>query len=331
MKWFCGIVFIFFAGQQPAFRPFLMTGNAQGTTYKISYYALDSLVWQSSVDSIFKKVDSSLSIYKSYSLISAFNQLPDGVEMDEHLAVVIKKSLEIYHNTQGIADPTVFPLVAAWGFGAVKPAELPDSAAIRRILPCVGAGQLTIEGNFLKKKNPCVQLDLNGIAQGYTVDLVADFLEARQVQHYMVEIGGEIRVRGKKYPSGEAIKLGIEAPLNEALQQTIIYKIITPPDGAITSSGNYRKFFMQDGKKIAHLINPVTGYPFNNELISVTVYAKKALIADGYDNALMGMGLKDALQFMKAQPELEAYFIYRRANGSIADTATKGFRRFFAN
>lgn len=310
-------------------KEFSFNGEAQGTTYHITYYAGDSLVPKAAIEAVFREVDSSLSIYKPYSLVSRFNQSEKGIQMDRHLEKVVRTSLDIYQTTQGISDITVYPLVNAWGFGPVKLVREPDSVGIRQILSCVGAGKLHIRDGWLMKDTACVQIDLNGIAQGYTVDLLADLLEAKGINNYMVEVGGEIRVRGKKYPSGEFMKLGIEAPSNEALQQTVIYKVIQPQSGAITTSGNYRKFHMSGGKRISHLIDPASGYPFSNELISVTIYAQKAIMADGYDNALMGMGLSKGLQFMAAHPEMEAYFIYHKANGVIADTATRGFYKMF--
>ncbi|ULQ52729.1 FAD:protein FMN transferase [Flavihumibacter fluvii] len=329
MKLLACIGFFYLVIGQPPMKSFFITGEAQGTTYHISYYATDSLVSRTAIEHIFSQVDSSLSIYKPYSLISRFNRSEKGIQMDTHLETVVRKSLEIYRATDGISDLTVLPLVNAWGFGPSKPLNPPDSASILNILPCIGAGKLYIKGNWLQKELPCMQIDLNGIAQGYTVDLLADYLESKNISNYLVEVGGEIRLKGKKYPSGDPMKLGIEAPSNEALQQTIIYKVIQPPAGAITTSGNYRKFHMSGGKRVSHLIDPKSGYPFSNELISVTVYAKKAIIADGYDNALMGMGLAKALRFMEKQRDMEAYFIYRKTDGTIGDSATMGFYKLF--
>lgn len=314
---------------QPGLQTFSISGQAQGTTYHITYYAGDSLVKKVSVDSLFASIDSSLSTYKSYSLISQFNRSEKSVPADRHLETVVRTSLEIWKATGGMSDLTVYPLVNAWGFGPVKPVQQPDSESIRKIMPCVGAGQLQLKEHVLWKQKPCVQIDLNGIAQGYTVDLLAEFIESKAIYNYLVEVGGEIRIKGKKYPAGEPMKLGIEAPSNEDLQQTVLQRIIQPPAGAITTSGNYRKFHQSGGKRISHLINPLTGYPFSNELISVTVYAQQAIIADGYDNALMGMGLTNALQFMRKHPEMEAYFIYHKTDGTIGDTATAGFRKMF--
>jgi thiamine biosynthesis lipoprotein len=176
----------------------------------------------------------------------------------------------------------------------------------------------------LIKTKPCVKLDVNGIAQGYSVDVIADFLEKNGISNYIVEIGGEIRVNGKK-PGGGKMKIGIEAPGDYASEPSIMQQVVELDNGAITTSGNYRKYYESKGKKITHIINPLTGYAVDNELISVTVFAKDAITADAFDNALMLMGLKRALQFVREEKDLEAYFIYQKLDGSVSDTASAGF------
>jgi len=304
---------------------FKISGLAQGTSYHITYYAKDSAVTKKQVDSILDKIDSSLSIYKPYSLISRFNNAPDAVEMDEHLRLVIRRSLEIFKASDGVADITVYPLMELWGFGP-RHALVPAGAdSLPAVMPCIGSKKIHTRGRKLVKDIPCVKIDVNGIAQGYSVDVVASFLEWNGIKNYLVEIGGELRVKGRKQPGGMMMQIGIEAPAKNNFDEPVIQKIVQFDKGAITTSGNYRKFNEVKGKTITHLMDPKTGYPFHNELISVTVFAKDAITADGYDNALMGMGLKKALLFLKDHPEMEAYFIYRHPDGAIADTATGGF------
>jgi thiamine biosynthesis lipoprotein len=313
--------------QRSELKAFRLQGYAQGTTYHITYYAASQLIYPSATDSLLNAIDSSLSLYKPYSLISRFNNSERGVRMDQHLKTVVKKSLKIYKTTSGIFDITVQPLVEAWGFG-VKPSDVPpDPEQIRRLLPCVGSGKLLIKGDSLIKTTPCVRIDLNGIAQGYTADVLAAFLEKKGIRHYLTEIGGEIRLKGRKQPGNKKMILGIESPSSDALAGAVIQRKIVPSKGAVTTSGNYRKYYESGKKRISHLIDPRTGFPFSNELISVTVWAKDGITADGYDNPLMGMGLNKALQFVNTHRELEAYFIYHRPDGSIADTATKGFSK----
>lgn len=322
------LFFLFTAHQQPfPLRKITITGFAQGTTYHITYYAQDSIVSKPQIDSLFNKLDSSLSIYKPYSLISQFNTSDSGIVMDEHLATVVRKSIDIYKTTNGLFDITVQPLVQAWGFGVKKTTTLPGKKEIRNIKKCVGSGFLKIEGDKLLKQKPCVTIDVNGIAQGYSVDVLAAFLETYGITNYLVEIGGELRVKGRKQPGNEKMKIGIETPGEEALTVTLQQNIIELDSGAITTSGSYRKYYESEGKKITHLINPKTGYPVQNDLVSVTVYARDAITADAYDNALMVLGWKKGLQFIEKRKDIAAYFIYRDKQGTIKDTASLEFYR----
>lgn len=305
-------------------RKFQFDGFAQGTTYHITYYAPDSLVEQKQIDSILNKIDSSLSLYKLYSLISQFNFSEKGIEIDGHFQTVLKKSVEVYQTTSGLFDITVQPLVEAWGFGVKKVDTLPSDAVVANLKNCIGTDLLEINHDSLLKKKSCVHIDMNGIAQGYSVDVLADFLETRGILNYVVELGGELRIKGKNL-SGEKMKIGIESPPKEEFETESLENILSVDEGAVTTSGSYRKYYESKGKKITHLVNPLTGYPVQNELISVTVYAKDAITADAYDNALMLMGLNKALQFVKNRSDIEAYFIYKKADGTIADTASRGF------
>lgn len=312
-------------------RAFHLSGNAQGTTFNITYYAPDSLFTLGEADSIFNRIDSSLSLYKPYSLINTFNNADSSVEMDFHLQQVVKRSLQVHATTQGAFDITVWPLVTAWGFGLTKIEDIPDSQAIAKLMPCIGSDKLIVNEKQLTKKIPCLQIDVNGIAQGYTVDVVAAFIESKGITNYLVEVGGEIRVHGRKQPGNQPMKIGIESPGDDSFLPAIIKKIISIDSGAITTSGNYRKFYESKGKRFPHIIDPATGFTTQNELISVTVFAKDAITADAYDNALMVMGLQKALRFASKNKEIEALFIYRDRQGNVLDTATAGFYTIMQN
>lgn len=301
-------------------------GVAQGTTYHITYYAMDSAVRQKQVDSILQKIDSSLSLYKPYSIINQFNRSQYGMAIDEHFINVVKKGQEIYKKTHGFFDMTIYPLTEAWGFGVKRSDSLPSTELITQLLPCVNSKFLFWQGKKLMKKKPCVKLDPNGIAQGYTVDVIAGFFEQHGIKNYIIELGGEIRIKGRK-PGNEKMSVGIETPDDDA-DFSVINKVIYPHNGAITTSGNYRRYYENNGKRISHLLNAKTGYPLQNELISVTIYAEDAITADGYDNAIMAMGLKRGLAFVEKNKELAAHFIFRRNDGTVTDTMSKRFRVF---
>ncbi len=304
---------------------FELNGFAQGTTYQIVYYAQDSLISVRQTDSLLRVVDLSVSLYEPASLINKFNQPADGLMVDEHFRVLVTRSMQIYKDTQGLVDPTVKPLVDAWGFGAIKPKHEPTDKEIKALLSNVGMKHLVFNGNRLSKDRPGVQLDLNGIAQGYSVDLLAGLLERYHIVNYLIELGGELRVKGSKV-GGEPFTIGIEGVSDDDLNPEPMRKVIESGVGAITTSGNYRKHHQSGGKQISHIINPVTGYPVQNELISVTIYAQDALTADGYDNGLMAMGLDKSLKFLSGRKDMGAYMVYRDKHGSIRDTMTSSFK-----
>ncbi len=309
----------------PPLQPFTIEGTAQGTTYHITYYATDSIVRKTQTDSLFRALDRSLSIYQPQSVISRFNKAKKKQKTDPHLAAVVARALEVWKDTDGLFDITVGPLVQAWGFGAQPVGQFPDSAAITGILPCIGTEKLSLRGSTLRKQKPCVTIDVNGIAQGYSVDIIAGFLDARGLSTYIVEVGGEIRVKGKK-PTGDRMKIGIEAPDHDG---ELMQRVIVLENAAVTTSGNYTRLYETGGQRIHHLIDPATGYPVSNELISVTVIAPDAMTADAYDNALMAMGLSKALRFVEERTYLAAFFIYRNEDGSVSDTASSRFQTYF--
>lgn len=308
-------------------KSYRLSGYAQGTTWQATYFAKDSIIHKSQVDSLLLVIDSSLSIYKPYSTIVRFNNSDRGVVIDEHFRNVVKKSLETYQQTNGLFDITVAPLVEAWGFGAREKREPPADSLIQSALSCIGSGYIQLKQDSLIKLKPCIKIDVNGIAQGYTVDLVAAFFERKGIKDYLIEIGGELRVKGKKHPDNQPFRLGIESPANDEYSMAPMQKIITIDKGAITSSGNYRRYYESGGKRISHIIHPKTGRFVDNELISVTVYAKDAFTADAYDNALMLMGLEAAMRFVETRNDMAAFFIFKEKDGNVKDTASSKFAR----
>lgn len=302
-----------------------LAGTAQGTTYHITYFAMDTVVSKFQVDSLLNSIDSSLSLYKEYSLINRFNRSGSGVAADGHFKKVVDKAMRVFRQTDGVFDITVEPLTTAWGFGPAPVKALPDSGRISELLSCVNTKLIYWDKNYLRKRETCVRLDANGIAQGYSVDVLSQFLEKNNIFNYLVELGGEVRARGRKLPGGEKMSVGIEAPGEDPLF-SVIEKVAWIDKGALTTSGNYRRYYESNGKKVTHLINPKTGYSIQNDLISVTVFAGDAITADAYDNALMAMGLKKALDFVEKRKDLAAHFIYYTKDGRVADTMSRRFR-----
>lgn len=331
LKYFLIISLIFLsAANRLPLREFKMSGYAQGTSYTISYFAVDSQVSQTQIDSILNVIDLSMSLYNPNSAINKFNTSETGIALDSHFEKVVKRSFDIYKDSNGIFDITVAPLVQYWGFGPKSLTEKPNTQTIESLMQCIGMDKLELTENYLSKKKPCISIDLNGIAQGYSVDVVADFMLAKGIKIFVVEIGGELRVKGPK-PDGKTMRIGIEGPSETPNAEPSIKHVMSFTEGAVTTSGNYRKFLTNGSKKISHLINPKTGYPLVNEMISATIFAPDAITADGYDNVLMGMTVKEALTFVEAHKSLEAYLIYKKSDGKIADTLTTGFKKMIIN
>ena len=327
---YCLPLLIFFLLRKDDRKQYAIHGYAQGTDYSIKYFAKDSVVTKGAVDSILLVIDSSMSLYKPYSLINRLNESSAGLTVDPHFVKVIKKSIEISKATGGIFDATVKPLVQAWGFGSKPILAFPDSTTVKQIMSCVGMQYLTLNGSFVKKAKPCIQIDLNGIAQGYSVDVVADYLIKKGIKSFVVEIGGELRIEGIK-PDKSYFRIGIEGPGEKDNSTPLMKHIIQLKTGAITTSGNYQKYLQQGSKRISHLINAKTGYPLQNSMISVTLYSKDAITADGYDNAIMAMEPTQALKFIEAHSGLEGYLIYKDADGRVADTLSTGFRKLIVD
>ena len=305
-------------------RTIKFSGSAQGTSYHITYYATDTLVTKSQVDSIFQNIDSSLSLYKPYSLVNRFNQSVNGLSVDDHMYQVVSKAIKVHRVSNGFFDITVYPLTEAWGFGVTRVDSTPSPATVQQLKSCVNSKLITFKKRKLVKKKACVKLDPNGIAQGYTVDVVADFFERAGVKDFIIELGGEIRVAGRK-PGGEKMSLGIESPGSEP-GFSMINKVVYLDKGALTTSGNYQRYYESGGKIVNHLLDPKTGYYVQNDLVSVTVYAKDAITADAYDNAIMAMGLVKGLRFAEKHRDIAVHFIYRKADGVVADTMSKRFK-----
>jgi len=322
-------IFLMALGQDSPMREFKISGLAQGTTYSASYFAKDSLVTKAQIDSILNVIDLSMSLYKANSTISQFNANKKvKIKVDEHMAAVLDKSFQINKETDGLFDITIQPLMRLWGFYREQGQNYPpDTTRISAFLNgTTGMDKIKFHKHWLSKKNNHVEIDLNGIAQGYSVDVVADFMQAKGVASYVFELGGEIRAKGPK-PDGSAIKIGIEGPSTDNFEEANFKHRVSFTEGAITTSGSYRKYIVYNGKNYGHIINPKTGYPINNGIISVTVFTKKAIDADGYDNTLMLMSVEKALEFVKAKKDLEPYIIYKKADGAVADTLTSGFKK----
>lgn len=302
-----------------------IAGFTQGTTFHITYEDKADKDLSGRVDSIFKTFDLTFSEYIPNSIVSRINQNDSTVLLDDMFIEVFNKSLEINKETNGAFDLTVGPLVNAWGFGPEKKAKI-DSAKIDSLLQYIGMEKIRLKGRKLIKDLPGIKIDVNSIAQGYAVDVVYRYFEKLGIENFMVEIGGEVRTKGKN-PKGDFWRIGVDKPAerNNAAGE-VLQTVILLDNKSVTTSGNYRKYFEENGQKFSHIIDPHTGYPYKNNLLSVTVIAKDGLTADGYDTPLMVLGLEGSRAMLKSHPELDAYMIYSDENGQFQVEYTKGIR-----
>ena len=302
-------------------------GFTQGTTYRITYYSKRGEHFQVQVDSILAAVDSSLSIYKPNSVISRLNRNVFGTRPDAMFADLFERSEEINKKTGGAFDITVGPIVNALGFGSGDTMKV-DSFLIDSLRSYVGMDKVKIENGNLVKSNPNISLDLNAIAQGYSVDLVAEFLESKGIRNYLVEIGGEVRAKGKN-DRNMVWRIGIDRPdEGNMLPGSSLQAIISLKNRSLATSGNYRKFYVKDGIKFVHTINPETGFPVVSNLLSATVIADDCTTADAYATALMVFGTEKAKQFLENHKFLEAYLIYSDDQGNFKVYLTSGLKKF---
>lgn len=304
----------------------MLHGRAQGTTYAIQYYANQNLVRKQEVDSVLAVIDRSMSLYQDSSLISRFNQNDvSAMQLDPHINAVMQRAFAVHKRSGGYFDVTVEPLVRLWGFGSQRIRELPTQKQIDSVLAFVGMNKLTLRKNLLQKQDRRVSIDLNGIAQGYSVDVLASFLASKNVKNYIVELGGEIKTKGNK-PGGQPFEIAIERPLNAGNSGFILQL----SGESVTTSGNYRKVFDYQGKKIHHHIDPKTGYPLQNNVASVTVIAPHAVDADAYDNVFMALSPKESIKLANKLKGVEVYIIYKEGE-AFREIFSKGFSRYIKN
>ena len=290
------------------------SGEAQGSYYHIQYLSEHGENYKSQIDSILLEVDSSLSIYKDYSLISKLNK-GENIKTDKLFNAVFLGAEKVFLESEGNFDCSVSPLVNAWGFykNSFGDSLVIDSSKFRKILPYVGFDKINLFTDSLVLPKG-MSLDFNSIAQGYTVDVIAKFLESKGDSNFLVEVGGELLAKGKN-ADGNIWRVGVDKPSEEIDREDRFQFILDLENKALATSGNYRKFYEQNGVKYAHTINPFTGFPEQNRLLSVTVIHDNCMLADAYATAFMVMGVKQSKQFIKAHSEIEIYLVYTGKDG----------------
>ncbi|SDS12303.1 FAD:protein FMN transferase [Winogradskyella sediminis] len=316
----CLTVLLFSCTQEP--KNIRISGPVFGTGYNIQYFTSNDVNYKPQFDSIFNVINQSMSTYIPDSKISRLNK-GEAIVVDQHFKRVFKKAKEIYRATEGAFDPTIGSVVNAWDFGPEGKIVNIDSTTIDSLMRSVGYNRMGLRADKVVKSSKSF-LDFNAIAKGYGVDVIGEFLESRNIKDYLVEIGGEIRVRGLNLDKKSPWKVGIDDPNFEGEQS---YSKVIPLQGeAMATSGTYRKFKIdENGNRYAHIINTKTGYPSKTNILSVSVLAEDCMTADAYATAFQAMGIEEVSQLLTKHSELKVYFIYENDHKELETLSLNGF------
>jgi len=274
-------------------------GPTMGTTYNVKYLpqkdAPSREQFQREIDRLLEEVNDQMSTYRKDSELSRFNQSrsSDSFTVSSQTATVVKEAIRLNALTMGALDVTVGPLVNLWGFGPeARPEVVPSDTELAERKAMTGIEHLKVEGNSLQKDLPNLYVDLSTIAKGWGVDVVADYMQSQGIKNYMVEVGGEIRLKGHKR-EGIPWRIAIEKP---DVNRRAMQEIIEPGNMAMATSGDYRNYFEREGIRYSHIIDPRTGRPIHNKVVSVTVLDKSCMTADGLATGLMVLGEEKGMQ-----------------------------------
>lgn len=307
--------------------PVVIEGQTMGTTYRVIYFdEPHRRNFKSSVDSLLGKVSKAISTYDPDAEISKFNKSETGVSLAlPHLYDILKKAEKIFRASEGAFDPTVKPLVNAWGFGPGK-SRVTSPEKIDSLKQLVGFDKIHFNRKAVTKTDARLQLDMGGIGQGYGADVISEFLESKGIEHMLVELGGEGLACGWNLQKNQPWRIGILNP-NSAPDHQFFKAYVTLRDRAFTTSGNYFNFRIIDGRKFGHTIDPVSGYPVQNSLLSASVFARDCATADAWATAFMVMGTEKAIARVKSLPALDALFIYSTEDGNLKTYITPGIEK----
>ncbi|WP_114326174.1 FAD:protein FMN transferase [Candidatus Colwellia aromaticivorans] len=322
-----------FPSNDSAKEEILLQGRTMGTTYNVKVVAMpeqvEALKLQDKIDAALKQINQEMSTYIPNSEISLFNQSnsEEVFEVSNGFARVLKESIRLGELSNGKLDVTVGPLVNLWGFGPEqRPEKVPSESELISAQARVGLKNLHLIGNQLSKDIPNLYVDLSTIAKGYGVDVVAELIEANGIVNYLVEIGGEMRLKGFKH-TGELWAIAIEKPiLDPSGEQRAVHQILIPKDNAVATSGDYRNFFEADGQRFSHIIDPATGKPISHNLVSVTVIHPSSMTADGLSTTLMVMGMDQGMAFA-VKNNIAALFISKTEHG-FSEQFTVKFKQY---
>lgn len=301
------------------------SGSVFHTLYHIKYEAPELLTEK--IDAEFQKFNLSLNPFNPNSIIAKVNR-NEPVEADDWFIEVFNKATEVSNNSEGLFDITCAPLINLWGFGFSKMDSV-TPLMIDSIKQFVGYQKVKLNGRQVVKDDPRTLLNCSAIAKGYASDIIARLLEREGVKNYMVEIGGEVTMKGVNQ-NGDCWRIGINKPEDDStgIRNEIDEVVQLCKKGGVATSGNYRNYYVKDGKKYAHTIDPRTGYPSEQNILSATIVADDCITADAYATAFMAMGLETARQAAKNIPGIEYYVIYSDENGKHQIEYSKGMLQY---
>lgn len=303
-------------------------GYIHGTFYHFTYKHPKGEDIQSELEDVMHNFDNSLSTFVETSTISKINS-NTNLSTDALFNTMFTKAQEISEQTNGAFDITVAPIVNLWGFGYEANIDSTISqSVIDSILEFTGYNLVKLKDNTLIKNDPRVKLDASAIAKGLSVDMVAEHIESKGINDYLVEIGGEIRAKGLN-PKGEEWTIGIDQPIDDpaAINRTIL-EVVKMTNKALATSGNYRNFYVKDGVKYSHTIDPRTGYPVKHNLLSATVIAEDCMTADAWATACMVMGVEKSLDLINMNKNMAIYLIYNDTVGEMKTVFSKNFKSY---
>lgn len=302
--------------------PIKIEGKTMGTTYNITYFDSDNRNFKASVDSLLAVVNQSINTYLKDSEITTFNNGTSYVYQLPYFLPVLEKSLEVFSASSGAFDPTVMPLVNAWGFGPAEPLN-PGNLQVDSIRDFVGFEKIKFNRDSVWKLDPRTQLDFGGIGQGYGADVIVEFLKQKGIRNMLVELGGEGMACGRNIKSQEPWKIGILDP-SSTYENQFFKAYISLEDRSFTTSGNYFNYREMDGVKYSHSIDPETGYPSRKNLLSASVFAEDGITADAWATAFMVLGHEKAIEIINQHRELEGLLIYSGEQGKTQVFVSKG-------
>ena len=303
-----------------------LSGPVFGTSYSIQYYSNKAFNLEDDIDSLFNVVNTSMSTYQIDSDLSKLNRNETNT-VDDHFVNVFDTSKEIYEQTNGAFDPTIGNLVNAWDFGPEGKITNLDSLQVDSLMHAVGFNKLKRQDYTIIKENPNTYIDFNAIAKGYGVDVIAEFLERQGVVNYLVEIGGEIRTKGRNLEKDKSWKVGVEMPHFDGSQSII--RAISLNSEAMATSGTYRKFKIDtNGNRYSHIIDTKTGYPSKTNLLSISVIAPNCMKADAYATAFKTMGIDEVKKFLEDHKELKVFLIFENANQELETLGLNEFPEY---